>query len=444
MNPIHQIKEKLQKNNVNEPEFLQSSNEILDSISFCYQRKPHLFKDALLERLFEPERQIIFRVPWIDDNNNVHVNRGFRIEFNSALGPYKGGLRFHPSVNLSIMKFLSFEQCFKNALTNLPLGGGKGGSDFDPKNKSDFEIMRFCQSFMNELYRHIGEHTDIPAGDIGVSEKEIGYLFGQYKKLQNTYTGIITGKSTVMNGSFLRKEATGYGLCYFTKEMLLAHHITMEHKTAIISGSGNVAIYTLEKLMECKVKVIAMSDSNGYILDQSGICLSTIKKIKEQQKLRIKEYLSYHPNARYFENAKEIWHVPCDLAFPCATQNEIDLEEAIQLTNQGVIAVAEGANMPCSPAAIQYLLEHNILYAPAKASNAGGVVVSNFEMSQNATHLKWSPKKVDALLNQTMKEIYHLIASTAQQYNLTNNLCIGANIAGFERIANAMLNQGIV
>ena len=393
--------------NSNEPEFLQAVLEFLESIEPFIEKNPEYIKDGILERLLEPERYIEFRVAWQDDNGINHVNRGYRVQFNSAIGPYKGGLRFHPSVNRSIIKFLGFEQIFKNSLTGLPLGGGKGGSDFDPKGKSDNEIMRFCQSFMSELYRHIGPDTDVPAGDIGVGAREIGYLFGYYKKLRNEFTGVLTGKGLSYGGSLIRKEATGYGLCYFTEKMLNEmKHTSFKDKKVIISGSGNVALYALEKATELGATVIAMSDSNGYIYNPKGINFKALQEVKEQKKLRIKEYLNYDKEASYFEGSKGIWQLPCDIALPCATQNEITIDEAKALVNNGCICVSEGANMPSTLEASYYFIEQGLCFGPAKAANAGGVMTSGFEMSQNAMHLSWTSLEVDQKLKACMENIF--------------------------------------
>lgn len=398
-----------------------------------------------MDRLVEPERQIIFRVPWVDDEGNVQVNRGFRVQFNSSIGPYKGGLRFHPSVNDSIVKFLGFEQIFKNSLTGLPIGGGKGGSDFDPKGKSDREIMRFCQSFMTELYRYIGPDVDVPAGDIGVGGREIGYLFGQYKRLKNANEpGVLTGKGLNYGGSLARTEATGYGLIYFVDEMLKAHDYDLNGKKIVISGSGNVAIYAAEKVQELGACVIAMCDSNGYILDESGIDISLIKKIKLVERKRIKEYADIKPNSKYYEGQKGIWSIKCDIALPCATQNDIDIESAKLLVENKVIAVGEGANMPCTNEALSYLLENGILVAPAKAANAGGVATSALEMSQNSMRLSWSFEEVDEKLKNIMVNIFNASKEAAKEYGAEGNYVVGANIAGFLKVADVMISQGII
>ena len=434
----------LAKRNPEQKEFLQAAEEVLESLEPVVAAHPEYEKAGLIERLVEPERVVMFRVPWVDDAGKVQVNRGYRVQFNSAIGPYKGGLRFHPSVNLSIIKFLGFEQCFKNSLTGLPMGGGKGGSDFDPHGRSDAEVMRFCQSFMTELYRHIGPDTDVPAGDIGVGGREVGYMFGQYKRLQNEYTGVLTGKGIPFGGSLARTEATGYGLCYFTKEMLADAGKSFEGQRVVISGSGNVATYANQKATQLGGKVIAMSDSNGYIVDENGIDYKVIKEIKEVKRARIKTYLEYVPTAKYVEGSQGIWNVPCDIALPCATQNELPLAGAEALVANGCYAVAEGANMPSTPEAIAYLQSHGVLFAPAKASNAGGVATSGLEMSQNSLRLSWTFEEVDERLHNIMVNIYKAAAETAEKYGMKGNLVAGANIAGFEKIASAMMSQGIV
>ena len=430
--------------NPNEKEFLQAVHEVLTSLQPILEKDPAIEKNGILERLVEPERQIIFRVPWVDDSGKVQVNRGFRVQFNSAIGPYKGGLRLHPSVNLSVIKFLGFEQTFKNSLTSLPMGGGKGGSDFDPKGKSDMEIMRFCQSFMTELCKHIGADTDVPAGDIGVGGREIGYLFGQYKRLRNEFSGVLTGKGLPFGGSLARTEATGYGLCYFTEEMLhCMKNDSFKGKTTVISGSGNVAIYAAEKAMAFGAKVVAMSDSCGYVYDKDGIKLDIVKDIKEVRRGRIKEYAERVPGAEYHEGCRGIWTLPCDIALPCATQNELDGESAKILIKNGVMAVAEGANMPSTPEAIEAFQSAGILFGPAKAANAGGVSVSGLEMSQNSMRYAWTFEEVDAKLKQIMVNIFHNIYNAAEKYGLKNDLVSGANLAGFEKVAKAMIAQGI-
>ena len=430
--------------NPDDKEFIQAVTEVFTSLEPVAKKHPEYIENGIFERIVEPERQIIFRVPWVDDNGKVQVNRGYRVEFNSAIGPYKGGLRFHPSVNISIIKFLGFEQIFKNALTTLPMGGGKGGSDFDPKGKSDGEVMRFCQSFMTELYRHIGPDTDVPAGDIGVGGREVGYMYGQYKRICNEFTGVLTGKGIPFGGSLARTEATGYGLCYFADEMLKANGKSFEGAKVVISGSGNVAIYANQKATQLGGKVIAMSDSNGYIVDENGIDYKVMKEIKEVKRARIKTYLDYVPTAKYVEGSQGIWTVPCDIALPCATQNELPLEGAKALVANGCYAVAEGANMPSTPDAIAYLQANNVLFAPAKASNAGGVATSGLEMSQNSLRLGWTFEEVDERLHNIMVNIYKAAADAAEEYGCKGNLVAGANIAGFLKIASAMMSQGIV
>ena len=432
------------KNYPHEPEFLQTVEEVLTSIEPVLEAHPEYEKAGLVERLIEPERSITFRVPWVDDNGEVHVNRGYRFEFNSALGPYKGGLRFQANVYPGILKFLGFEQIFKNSLTGLPIGGGKGGADFDPAGKSDAEIMRFCQSFMTALYRYIGPDIDVPAGDMGVGGREIGFLFGQYKRIRDEYSGILTGKGIPFGGSLARTEATGYGLCYFAKEMLADAGKSFEGQRVVISGSGNVATYANQKATQMGGKVIAMSDSNGYIVDENGIDYKVIKEIKEVKRARIKTYLDYVPTAKYVEGSKGIWTVPCDIALPCATQNELQLEGAEALVANGCYAVAEGANMPSTPEAIAYLQSHGILFAPAKAANAGGVATSGLEMSQNSLRLSWTFEEVDERLHNIMVNIYKNAADAAERYGMKGNLVAGANIAGFEKIASAMMSQGVV
>ena len=442
---LNEVYQGLVKRNAEQKEYLQAVEEVLESLEPVVEAHPEYEKASLIERLVEPERIIMFRVPWVDDAGKVQVNRGYRVQFNSAIGPYKGGLRFHSSVNLSILKFLGFEQTFKNSLTTLPMGGGKGGSDFDPHGKSDAEVMRFCQSFMTELYRHIGPDTDVPAGDIGVGGREIGFLFGQYKRIRDEYSGILTGKGIPFGGSLARTEATGYGLCYFTAEALKCmRNDSLEGKTVVISGSGNVATYANQKATQMGGKVIAMSDSNGYIVDENGIDYKVIKEIKEVKRARIKTYLDYVPTAKYVEGSKGIWTVPCDIALPCATQNELQLEGAEALVANGCYAVAEGANMPSTPEAIAYLQSHGILFAPAKAANAGGVATSGLEMSQNSLRLSWTFEEVDERLHNIMVNIYKNAADAAERYGMKGNLVAGANIAGFEKIASAMMSQGVV
>nr|WP_263327277.1 NADP-specific glutamate dehydrogenase [Neobacillus sp. Marseille-Q6967] len=431
--------------NPNEWEFQQAVKEVLDSLVPVLVKNPNYIKLAVLERILEPERMITFRVPWVDDKGNVQVNRGFRVQFNSAIGPYKGGLRFHPSVNASIIKFLGFEQIFKNSLTGQPIGGGKGGSDFDPKGKSDFEIMRFCQSFMTELSRHIGPDTDVPAGDIGVGAREIGYMFGQYKKLKGAYeAGVLTGKGIGYGGSLGRKEATGYGTVYFVEEMLKDQGLSFNGSTVVVSGSGNVSIYAIEKAMQFGAKVIACSDSNGYVYDPNGINLDTVKRLKEVENKRIVEYVKEHPEATYQEGCSGIWSIPCDIALPCATQNEINKEAAELLVSNGVKAVGEGANMPSTLEAIDTFLTQNVLFAPAKAANAGGVAVSALEMAQNSARLAWTFEEVDLKLQVIMKDIYTKSMQASVEYDAPGNLVVGANIAGFVKVADAMIAQGII
>ena len=434
--------EKVAQRDGHQPEFLQAVREVFTSIWPFLEANPKYRSEALLERLVEPERAIQFRVAWTDDKGQVQVNRAFRVQFNSAIGPFKGGMRFHPSVNLSILKFLGFEQIFKNALTTLPMGGAKGGSDFDPKGKSDAEVMRFCQSFMTELCKHIGPNTDVPAGDIGVGAREVGYLFGQYKRLRNEFTGVLTGKGLSFGGSLVRTEATGYGLCYFVEEMLKDSNTSFAGKEVVVSGSGNVAIYAAEKAMELGAKVIAMSDSNGYVVDNDGIKLDVVKQIKEVERKRIKEYVERVEGAQYHEGCKGIWTVKCDIALPCATQNEIDLESAKALVANGCKVVGEGANMPSTIDAINYFLDNKVLFAPAKAANAGGVATSGLEMSQNSERLSWTFEEVDAKLHSIMVNIYKNAATTAKEYGFEGNLVVGANIAGFLKVADAMLAQG--
>ena len=447
---LNRVLKQTEQNNLNEPEYLQAVKEVLTSIEPVIEQHKEIYeKTALLERMVEPERIITFRVPWVDDNGQVQVNRGYRVQFSSLIGPYKGGLRFHPSVNQSIMKFLGFEQIFKNALTGLPIGGAKGGSNFDPKGKSDNEIMRFCQSFMTELYRHIGADVDVPAGDIGVGGREIGYLFGQYKRIRNAYEGgVLTGKDICYGGSLARKEATGYGLIFFMREMLKAHNDSLDGKTVIISGSGNVAIYAAEKAAEAGAKVVTMSDSNGCIYAPDGIDLDLVKQIKEVERGRIKEYLKVHPEAQYIEAVKgedsPVWTIKADIALPCATQNEISLNSAKILVKNGVKAVGEGANMPCTIDATNYFLENNILVAPAKAANAGGVATSAIEMSQNSMRFYYTFDEVEEKLDRIMVNIFNACKQSADEYNHSGNYVMGANIASFKKLADAMSAQGIV
>ena len=443
MEYIDRVMQTVIDRNPGEPEFHQAAREVLNSLAPVIARHPEYEKNAILERMIEPDRMITFRVPWVDDKGQYHVNRGFRVQFNNAIGPYKGGLRLHPSVYQGIIKFLGFEQCFKNSLTGLPIGGGKGGSDFDPKGKSDREIMAFCQSFMTELYRHIGADVDVPAGDIGVGAREIGYLYGQYKRITGEYTGVLTGKGLTYGGSLARKEATGFGLVYFTREMLAAKGESFEGKTVVVSGSGNVAIYANQKATQLGGKVIAMSDSNGYIVDKDGIDLAAIKEIKEVRRGRIKEYVETHPTAEYHEGSRGIWTVKCDIALPCATQNELDLEGAKALVANGVIAVAEGANMPSTLEATEYFLNNGVLFGPAKAANAGGVATSALEMTQNSMRLSWTFDEVDSKLNDIMVGIYNNASAAAAEYGMPGNLVAGANIAGFLKIADAMMAQGV-
>ena len=428
--------------NPGEKEFLQAVEEVLTSLEPIVERRPDIVKHKIIDRIVEPERTIIFRVSWTDDQGNVQVNRGYRVQYNSAIGPYKGGIRLHPSVNLSIMKFLGFEQIFKNSLTGLPMGGGKGGSDFDPKGKSDAEIMRFCQAFMSELYRHIGADTDVPAGDIGTGAREIGYMFGMYRKLRNEFTGVLTGKKVGAGGSLARTEATGYGLCYFTNEILKANGDSFEGKTVVISGSGNVATYANQKATQLGGKVVAMSDSSGYIYDPNGIDYKVIKEIKEVKRARISTYLDYVPEATFTPGCAGIWTVKCDIALPCATQNEINLDSANALIANGVKYVCEGANMPCTLDATKAFQNAGIPFGPAKAANAGGVATSGLEMSQNSQRLNWTFEEVDAKLQQIMKNIYAAAADAAQQVDMPGNLVVGANIAGFLKVADAMIWQG--
>jgi len=443
MNYTLRVLEETIKKNPNEPEFHQALREILPTLQPVIDEHPEFEEAGILERLVEPERLIIFRIPWVDDSGKVRVNRGYRVQFNSAIGPYKGGMRFHPTVCASVIKFLGFEQIFKNSLTGLPIGGGKGGSDFDPKGKSDREIMVFCQSLINELYRHVGADIDVPAGDIGVGAREIGYMYGQYKRLTGRYEGSFTGKGITYSGSLVRTEATGYGLIYFVQKMLESIGESLEKKRVAISGSGNVAIYAAEKAIRCGATVVTMSDSNGYIYDPRGIDLGIVKEIKEKQRGRIREYLKYNKNAEYYEGGL-VWSAPCDIALPCATQNELDADGAEHLIKNGCIAVAEGSNMSTTPEAVSLLQKNNVLYAPGKASNAGGVAVSALEMAQNNTCLSWSFEEVDSKLQSIMHNIYTNISAAAERYGCKGNLVAGANIAGFLKVANAMLQQGIV
>lgn len=444
MSYVDEVIERVVKENPNEPEFHQAVKEVLESLRPVVDANEQAFRrDALLERLVNPERQIKFRVPWIDDNGQVHVNTGYRVQFNSAIGPYKGGLRLHPSVNLSIIKFLGFEQIFKNSLTGLPIGGGKGGSDFDPKGKSDREIMAFCQSFMSELCKYIGADTDVPAGDIGVGGRELGYMFGQYKKLRGLFEGVITGKGLSYGGSLGRTEATGYGLLYIVEEMLKCYGETIEGKTVTVSGSGNVAIYAIEKAQQLGAKAVTCSDSTGWVYDSDGIDVAALKEIKEVKRQRLTEYKTYRPNSEYHEG-KGVWSVKCDIALPCATQNELGIEDAKTLVANGVIAVAEGANMPTTVEATDYFHANNVYFLPGKAANAGGVATSALEMSQNSERLSWSFKKVDTKLKGIMVDLYHNIDNAAKKYGFEGNYVVGANIAGFEKVVDAMNAQGIV
>ena len=441
---VDEIIDLIVKENPDEPEFHQAVKEVLESLRVVIEENEDEYrKDALLERLVNPERQIKFRVPWIDDNGQVQVNTGYRVQFNSAIGPYKGGLRFHPSVNLGIIKFLGFEQIFKNSLTGLPIGGGKGGSNFDPKGKSDREIMAFCQSFMTELSKHIGADTDVPAGDIGVGGREIGYLFGQYKRLRNLYEGVLTGKGLTFGGSLARTEATGYGLLYFANAMLKANGETLEGKTVIMSGAGNVAIYAIEKAIQLGAKPVTCSDSTGWIYDPEGIDVELLKEIKEVRRERLTAYAEARPSAEYHEG-KGVWTIKADVAFPCATQNELDIDDAKTLVENGVIAVAEGANMPTTLEATNYLIENGVLFSPGKASNAGGVATSALEMSQNSQRLSWTFEEVDGRLQTIMENIFANVDAAAKEYGYDKNYVVGANIAGFQKVVEAMNAQGIV
>lgn len=444
MSYVESVLERVKVQNPNEPEFHQAVTEVLNSLKPAIDANPQYEKASLLERLVEPERIIMFRVPWIDDAGNVQVNKGYRVQFNSAIGPYKGGLRFHPSVNLSIIKFLGFEQIFKNSLTGLPIGGGKGGSNFDPKGKSDNEIMRFCQSFMTELYRHIGADTDVPAGDIGVGGREIGYLFGQYKRIRDEHVGVLTGRGLTYGGSLVRTEATGYGLVYITAEALKSKGDDLKGKTVVISGSGNVAIYACQKAQQLGAKVVTMSDSNGYVYDKNGIDLAVVKQIKEVERGRIKEYAARVKGAEYHEGCKGVWTVKCDVALPCATQNELDEEAAKTLVKNGVKLVGEGANMPTTLAGTEVFLSNKVVFLPGKAANAGGVATSALEMAQSSGRLFWSFEEVDAKLKGIMANIFKNIDAAAKKYGFEGNYVVGANIAGFEKVANAMMAQGVV
>ena len=438
------VYEQVLSRNPGEPEFHQAVKEVLNSIGPVLEKNPQYVEARILERIVEPERQLIFRVPWQDDKGEFRVNRGFRIEFNSALGPYKGGIRFHPSVYLGIIKFLGFEQILKNSLTGLMMGGGKGGSDFDPKGKSNGEVMRFCQSFMTELCRHIGPDTDVPAGDIGVGGREIGFMFGQYKRIRNEFTGVLTGKGLEWGGSLVRTEATGYGLVYIMAEALKAKKKGLDGMTVAVSGSGNVAIYATEKVHQLGGKVVAMSDSNGFIYDLAGINLDTVKKLKEVERKRIKEYVSIHKKAKYADGCNGIWNVKCDVALPCATQNELDEAAAKTLVKNGCLAVGEGANMPCTPEAADVFIDSKVMFLPGKAANAGGVAVSGLEMAQNSQRIPWTFEKADSELKIIMQTIYKNASQAAEEYGCQGNFVVGANIAGFVKVANAMLAQGLV
>ena len=443
MSYVDEVLERVKKQNASEPEFLQAVQEVMDSLRPVIEANEEKYrKEALLERLCEPDRQIKFRVPWVDDKGQVQVNTGYRVQFNNAIGPYKGGLRLHPSVNIGIIKFLGFEQIFKNSLTGLPIGGAKGGSDFDPKGKSDREIMAFCQSFMSELYKYIGADVDVPAGDIGTGAREIGYMFGQYKKLRGTYEGVLTGKGLSFGGSLARTEATGYGLLYITEEMMKCHGESMEGKVCCVSGSGNVAIYACEKAQQMGAKVVTVSDSTGWIYDPEGIDIALLKEVKEVHRARLTEYAEKRPSAEYHEG-RGVWQIKCDIALPCATQNELMLDDAKQLVANGCKAVCEGANMPTTLDATQYLQENGVLFICGKASNAGGVDTSALEMSQNSERLSWTFEEVDAKLKNIMVNIYHNIDDAAKRYGMEGNYVAGANIAGFEKVADAMLAQGI-
>ncbi|MBE5954941.1 MAG: NADP-specific glutamate dehydrogenase [Lachnospiraceae bacterium] len=443
MSYVDQVIEKVIEKNPSQPEFHQAVKEVLNSLRPIVEQNEELYRrEGLLERIVEPERQVIFRVPWVDDNGNVQVNTGYRVQYNSAIGPYKGGIRLHPSVNIGIIKFLGFEQIFKNSLTGLPMGGGKGGSDFDPKGKSDREIMKFCQSFMNELYRHIGADTDVPAGDIGTGAREVGYMFGQYKKLRNVWEGVFTGKGLTYGGSLARTQATGYGLLYLTAEMLKINGKDIAGKTCVVSGAGNVAIYAIEKAYQLGAKPVTCSDSTGWVYDPEGIDLAVLKDVKEVKRARLTEYVKARPNAEYHEG-RGVWSIPCDIALPCATQNELLLEDAKTLVANGCMAVAEGANMPTTLEAAHYLQENGVLYAPGKAANAGGVATSGLEMTQNSERLSWTFEEVDAKLQGIMINICHTMADAAERYGAPGNYVVGANIAGFEKVANAMIAQGV-
>ena len=444
MSYVDEVLARVKEKNASQPEFLQAVEEVLESLRPAVEANEEKFKkEALLERLTEPERQIMFRVPWVDDNGQVQVNTGYRVQFNSAIGPYKGGLRLHPSVNIGIIKFLGFEQIFKNSLTGLPIGGGKGGSDFDPKGKSDREVMAFCQSFMTELCRHIGADTDVPAGDIGTGAREIGYMYGQYKRIKGVYEGVLTGKGLSYGGSLARTEATGYGLLYLTEEMLKCNGIDISGKTIAVSGAGNVAIYATQKAQQLGANVVTVSDSTGWIYDSEGIDVELLKEVKEVKRARLTEYAAQRPSAEYHEG-KGVWSVKCDIALPCATQNELDLEDAKALVANGCIAVAEGANMPTTLEATKYLQDNKVLFAPGKAANAGGVATSALEMSQNSERLSWTFEEVDSKLKNIMVNIFHNLDNAAKKYGFEGNYVVGANIAGFEKVVDAMEAQGIV
>ena len=444
MSYVDQVLQEINSRFKDQPEFLQAVAEVFNSLRPVIEENEEVFKrDGILERISEPDRQIIFRVPWVDDNGQAHVNRGYRVQFNNAIGPYKGGIRLHPSVNLSIIKFLGFEQIFKNSLTGLPIGGAKGGSDFDPKGKSDREILAFCQSFMTELYKHIGADTDVPAGDIGTGAREIGYLFGQYKRIMRLHEGVLTGKGVSYGGSLARTEATGYGLLYLTEEMLKCNGSDIKGKAIAVSGSGNVAIYATEKAQQLGAKVITVSDSNGWIYDKDGIDIALLKEIKEVKRARLTEYAKARPSSEYHEG-RGVWSVKCDIALPCATQNELLIDDAKALVANGCIAVAEGANMPTTIEATEYLQKNGVLFAPGKAANAGGVATSALEMSQNSERMNWSFDEVDSKLKGIMVNIFHNMENAAEKYGYSKNYVVGANIAGFEKVANAMIAQGIV
>ena len=447
MSYVDEVLAKLKEKNASEPEFLQAAEEVLESLRPVIDANEEKFrKEALLERLVEPDRQIKFRVPWVDDKGQVQVNTGYRVQYNNAIGPYKGGLRLHPSVNIGIIKFLGFEQIFKNSLTGLPIGGGKGGSDFDPKGKSDREVMAFCQSFMTELCKYIGADVDVPAGDIGTGAREIGYMFGQYKKIKGTYEGVLTGKGLSYGGSLARTEATGYGLVYITEELLKDHDMDIKDKTVVVSGAGNVAIYAIQKAQQLGAKVVTCSDSTGWIYDPEGIDVELLKEVKEVKRARLTEYAAARKSAEYHEKKNGehgVWNIKCDIALPCATQNELDLDDAKELVKNGVLAVCEGANMPTTLDATKYLQDNGVLFICGKASNAGGVATSALEMSQNSERLSWTFEEVDGKLQQIMKNIYHNISDAAKRYDMEGNYVAGANIAGFEKVADAMLAQGV-